>query len=261
MIANTRERAKDIERLLLLLNAKQSRGLAVGPIASILLAEAALNDVDMFLLRKGAPHVRYVDDFRIFCRSRKEAIEIQHDLTDYLYTAHRLSLESHKTRIVYVNRFVREELRDPEEEERTAKAARLKQLVRDFFDWTGYRVEPDELPEDDKAIALRASLAELFDTCIAARPLHLGLARHVLRRATALRTAVLSDSVFDSLEILTPVFRDTARYIIAATPPSAAAARGEQLVRFFEESDVGKLPFIRMWGLEILKRTSRNDGC
>jgi len=66
------ERAKNIERFLLLLNAKQSRGLPVGPIFSILLAEAALNDVDTFLLREGAPHIRYVDDFRVFCRSRKE---------------------------------------------------------------------------------------------------------------------------------------------------------------------------------------------
>jgi hypothetical protein len=112
-VANVvRERARDIERFLLLLNAKQSRGLPVGPIPSILLAEAALNDVDSFLLREGAPHIRYVDDFRIFCRSRKEGLAIQHGLTDYLYTAHRLSLESYKTRVIHVSRFAAEELRE-----------------------------------------------------------------------------------------------------------------------------------------------------
>jgi hypothetical protein len=114
------QRARDVERLLTLLNAKQSQGLPVGPYASILLAEAALNDVDMFLLRKGVQHVRYVDDIRVFCRSRRQAIEIQHDLTEYLHTAHRLSLESYKTSVLYVDRFVREELRDPEEEEKRA---------------------------------------------------------------------------------------------------------------------------------------------
>jgi hypothetical protein len=132
------ERAKNIQRFLLLLNAKQSQGLPVGPISSILLAEAALNDVDTFLLRKGAPHVRYVDDFRIFCRSRKEAIAIQHDLTEYLYTAHRLSLESYKTKVIHVSRFRAEELRDPEQEERMAKESKLQDLVAKLKEWTGY---------------------------------------------------------------------------------------------------------------------------
>lgn len=246
-----RARAQNIERFLLTITAKQSRGLPVGPIPSILLAEATLNDVDTFLLRKGTPHVRYVDDFRIFCRSRQEAITIQHDLTDYLYTAHRLSLESYKTKVIHVSKFVAEELRDPEEEEKTAKAAKLHELVDELKKLTGYNVEPDELPEDEIAVAVRDSLSELFDSCVNSRPLHLGLARHLLRRASSMRTAVISDRVFDTLEILSPVFRDVARYIIGSVPSNSAEARGHQLEEFLRTSDVGSLPFLRMWGLEI----------
>jgi reverse transcriptase-like protein len=60
-------RARNVERFLLSLTAKQSRGAPVGPSVSILLAEAVLTDVDNFLLRLGVPFTRFVDDFRIFC--------------------------------------------------------------------------------------------------------------------------------------------------------------------------------------------------
>lgn len=98
------QRAKNLERFLTELNV-HSRGLPVGPLPSTLLAEVCLNDVDTFLLGKGCPHVRYVDDFRIFCRSRREAITILHDLIEYLLTSHRLSLESSKTRVMGMRKF------------------------------------------------------------------------------------------------------------------------------------------------------------
>jgi hypothetical protein len=51
-----------------------------------LLAEALLTDVDNFLLRLGVPFTRFVDDCRIFCRTKREAVKVHHDLVEYLYT-------------------------------------------------------------------------------------------------------------------------------------------------------------------------------
>jgi hypothetical protein len=62
----TNDRSRNIESFLNKVTAKQSRGLPVGPFASILLSEACLIDVDNFLLRIGCEFVRYVDDFRVF---------------------------------------------------------------------------------------------------------------------------------------------------------------------------------------------------
>jgi Reverse transcriptase (RNA-dependent DNA polymerase) len=249
-----RPRVNTIHEFLLALNLKQSRGLPVGPLPSILLAEALLTDVDNFLLRRGASYVRYVDDFRIFCRSRVNAITLQHDLTEYLYTSHRLSLESHKTRIMHVSKFVQEELRDPEEEEREAKADKLNDLIQQLKETTGYDVSADDLPEDEHAVAVRESLSALFNTCVAMRPLHLGLARHLLRRAVQMKTAVIVDQVLDHLEVLAPVFRDASRYLVRCVPRNSALIRGGRLMEFLNKSDVGRLPFIRMWGLEMFRQ-------
>lgn len=244
------QRAKNVERFLMELNGMQSRGLPVGPLASTLLAEACLNDVDMFLLGKGCPHVRYVDDFRIFCRSRREAITIQHDLTEYLLTSHRLSLESSKTRVMGMRKFRTSKLQDPAQEEKKAKVAKLEELIEQFRVVTGYSVGADDLAPQARSSAVRKSLADLFDECVNAKPLHLGLAR--LRRARRLRTAVLIPRTFENLEMLTPAFRDTAGYISTCLPRREEKTRGKELISFLEDNDFGALPFVRAWGLEIM---------
>jgi hypothetical protein len=252
--AIARERAHNVEGFLSRLSAKQSRGLPVGPFASILLAEMCLNDVDTFLLRKRAVYVRYVDDFRIFCSSRREAISLHHDLADYLYTAHRLSLEASKTRVVHVETFKREELRDPEEEEQRAKVNRFDELMNEFFKNLGPYETEVEWPEEGEVAseAARDALIELFGDCVDRPPLHLGLARHLLRRAASMHTAILHERVFKNLEVLAPALRDVAKYLTKTLPARSLPRRGQDLLTFLRNSDAGSLPFVRLWALEII---------
>jgi len=52
---------------------KISYGVPVGPLASRLLGEATLIDVDAALALQGFDFVRWVDDFTFFCKSEKSA--------------------------------------------------------------------------------------------------------------------------------------------------------------------------------------------
>ena len=103
-------RADNIENFLSSLTKKHSRGLPVGPIPSIVLAEACLDDVDKKLMNLSVAHSRYVDDFRIMCKTKKEALFILQELISYLYTAHRFTLQSHKTKILGIDEFLQKEL-------------------------------------------------------------------------------------------------------------------------------------------------------
>lgn len=255
------ERSKNIERFLNQLTCKQSQGLPVGPYASIVLAEACLIDVDNFLRRLNVPFVRYVDDFRIFCRSRKHAIEIRHALSEYLFAVHRLSLESSKSSVQYVARFIKEELSDPEEEEQQAKVDKLTELLNALSEQLGgYSFEePDEDDEELLSQAEQESFIELFERCVTRPPLQLGLARHLLRKARRSRTVVLNNLVFKHLEALAPVMRDVVGYLVTTIPRKNAGVRGKDLLRFCSSSDLGNLPFVRMWILELL--TQRPDLC
>jgi hypothetical protein len=247
-------RANNVEKFLLQLTAKQSRGLPVGPAASILLAEASLIDVDNFLLRQGVPFVRFVDDFRIFCRSRREAIRIHHDLSDYLYTSHRLILEPWKTRILTVESFRQRELRDPAEVERVARIERVKARLSEILAESGYQIGEDDLLDEDKDKLVRENLVELFEQCIAQNPLHLGLARHLLRRATRLRTLVLNAPIFQDLDRVVSVFREVANYLSVTISKRSALQRGEELVEFITGGDYGQIPFVRLWAFEIFHK-------
>lgn len=58
---------KKINELLLFWSKKDSYGIPVGNSASRILAEAALIDIDQYLVSEGVNFTRYVDDFRLFC--------------------------------------------------------------------------------------------------------------------------------------------------------------------------------------------------
>jgi hypothetical protein len=140
-----------IERFLGNVNAgHHSRGIPVGPAVSILLAEACLSDVDNFVGR-GYRHTRYVDDFRVFCDSSEEALKALHDLSDYLYTAHRLSLQAGKTRILSKDEFRKEELFDPATQESQAKKQRVEEAL-EFLRDLGYPEASDLINEGEASV-------------------------------------------------------------------------------------------------------------
>lgn len=210
-------------------------------------------DVDDFLLRRGLPFTRFVDDFRIFCKSSSEALKIQHDLVDYIYTSHRLILEPWKSKIVPLLEFRKKELIDPAQVERRSEVDKLQALIEEILNESGYSVDEEDLLEADKQKAVRENLSELFKGCIAKKPLHLGLARYLLRRAMRLRTVVLNQAVFSNLEALLPVFREVVLYLAASVPKKDATSRGKEWAKFVKVSDYGQLPFVRMWVMELLR--------
>jgi hypothetical protein len=253
------ERAQNAEKFLMNLAALQSRGIPVGPSASIVLSEACLSDVDMFLLRKGYVHTRYSDDFRIFCVSRGEALRALHDLSDYLYTAHRLTLNANKTKPVPIAEFIDTELLDPEKLEEQGKTRRLNELMEILQEYIQERYTIyDEslekilanLPEKQLEI-VRENIVDLFDACISVSTLNLGLARYLLRRATTLQTGVLRQRVIDNLDFLAPVMRDVARYLVKSTRANTCAQVGQGLMKFIETSDLAFVPYIRLWITDI----------
>jgi len=246
-------RRKDCITFINQLTATQSTGIPVGPFASIILAEACMTDVDNMLLRKGYVHTRYVDDFRIFCTSRREAWRAMHDLSEYLYSAHRLNLEASKSRIITAQVFADRELVDPEDLDQAQRDEIVAALLAGIQHAGPYGNGEAELDEETLDEATRQGVADLFETCVSERPLQLGLARYLLRKAARLRTHVLVDLVFANLPTLTPVLRDVARYVKAAMRKQFSPVHHQSLLQFLTASDVSDLPFVQLWAVEIMR--------
>src|SRR5438093_7418241 len=129
---------------------------------SIPLAEACLNDVDHYLLGKGWRHTRYVDDFRIFCKTKRQANHALHDLTEYLFTAHRLALTPSKTGVMPAVEFQAQWLEHPAFLERSRRSAKVAELLDEIEARTGYVFTEEALTPSDKVEALRTAIGELF---------------------------------------------------------------------------------------------------
>ncbi|AYC07199.1 hypothetical protein NMR69_001678 [Vibrio cholerae] len=241
-------RAKNIENLLMNFTRGQSRGIPIGPSASVIFSETCLSDVDNFLLRKGYTHTRYVDDFRIFCESLEQAHRALHDLTEYLYTAHRLALQTHKTRIYDVKSFIDKELIDPEELENKTHEEKLEALQNFFNQYQ----DPEDVDAPDIDALVRNNLVELFEACLKSEPIHLGTAKYILRRATTLRIGLLRETVLEHFDKLAPIMREVALYIIATTSTKYAKEIGHKLKEKCQKSDYGFLPYVQTWLLEVM---------
>jgi len=81
-----------------------SYGLPVGGPASRLLAELSLNNVDKMLRSEGVTFCRFVDDYKIFCKSKDQAYEYLIYISDKLFNEG-LSLQKTKTRILSSKEF------------------------------------------------------------------------------------------------------------------------------------------------------------
>lgn len=244
------QRAKHVEKILLSLTSNNSRGIPIGPSCSAVFAEATLADVDAFLQRKRIIHTRYVDDFRIFTTSHRDAIRALHDLTEYLHGTHRLSLQGLKTKILTVSDFIDDELYDPTEAEEAAKQQKIIDFVLDI---TGYshpfdELETIEIPPEVEISNVASVLTSLYQEATSGE-LRPGLAKHVLRRAMALRSRVLVPYILLTLEQSLPIFPDVINYLVRVTNEKNAENIGHVLTEFISASDYRDLPLVRSWCL------------
>lgn len=107
---------KRTNELLLFWSKKDSYGIPVGNVASRILAEAALIDIDQYLLAENIVFTRYVDDYRLFAPSLLVAQKWMNKLTTRLFRDG-LMLNTGKTQIRKANHKKEEEAESEEKDD------------------------------------------------------------------------------------------------------------------------------------------------
>jgi hypothetical protein len=242
--------ADDIEDFLSRLNDKSSQGVPVGPAASIVMSEAVLIDVDLFLKDLGVAHTRYVDDFRIFSDSRRDLSRVLERLTLYLYENHRLTVSSEKTFVMNSAEFVQTHLHNFYADEKVQLLETL-QVFNPYMD-EFEEVEPEVADEEAQQ---HAQMLEAIEKVINYEHLDLGLARSVIRTARRNSVPVIATHLLESFDFFAPAVNDVALYLNEVTDPELARelcplleellispALESQLVRFWIEWYVAQYP-------------------
>ena len=199
--------------------AGQSFGLPVGVSASRLIAEVAVHDVDQAMLGEGLTFTRYFDDFRIFCKSRKDAYIALATLADILWKNHGLTLAGQKTRILPIDEFEKRYFRSGREAELDHLSQEFAHIAEQLGIDTWYEeIEYDELDDEQKASVDALNLEGLLDEQLASEEVDVQMVRFVLRRLGQLQDHVGATKVLSSIDKLYAVFVDVVRYLDSLVP-------------------------------------------
>lgn len=209
--------ADDIEAFLSIINSKSSQGIPVGPAASIVMAEAVLIDVDVFLRDQGIVHTRYVDDFRIFSDSPRTLYQVLERLTLYLYENHRLTLSSEKTMVMNAKEYVKNYIHSTYADEKIE----LLETLEVFNPYTNEFEEIEVAVDDDEEIQ-KAQLGEAIERVINYEHLDLGVARSVIRTARRNKISSIAHHLLTHFEFFVPAVNDVVLYLQEVTDTDLA---------------------------------------
>lgn len=267
------EQATIIEKFLLAMNRKTSRGIPVGPAPSIILAELIMANIDNFIRDNHTNmFVRYVDDIRIFFDTVEEAVTTLHDLTSFLYSYHRLVLSSEKTRILKVEEFTSKYALDEQKVEEAAimdeadelTSAKMEELIENLPPYSGdfdydeeYEETLQKILTDEQFSLLASAYYKLVERAVAP-PREYTMLRHVLRQAARYRIRSIIPLILDNFHKIVPVIRETVIYLNAVINNKVIQenqARFEQIFSHFFMT----LPFVNLWVSYLLQNDSFNE--
>ena len=250
---------KAIMRLLGDWRESQSFGLPVGPNASRLIAEVAIHDVDQALLGEGLIFARYVDDYRIFCKTREEAYRALATLAEVLWKNHGLTTAERKTKILPVEMFSKEYLH-------TGRDTELKHLSESFLDIVGALglefpyddIEYDNLDDDEKASVDALNLQDLLSEQLHCGDIDIHLTRFILRRLSQLQDESVIDEILESMDTLYPVFTDVVTYLgnLKHLSESRRVEVGKKILDLMDNSVASHLEYHQLHLLNLFASSS-----
>ena len=267
------EQANILESFLHKLNTKTSRGIPVGPAASIVLAEAIMADIDKKIMSYTRDFTRWVDDIFIFFKEKEEAAFTLHELTKYLYSSHRLVFSGEKTKTMSVKWFLKHFFKDEETEEKLTIIKKTEELAQekfeelDFdFDVSPYDLSPydfydeeieeardkeyeriyNEVAENEQFKILSKAYKDILKRSLDSKKLDLPLLRHILRNATKYRIRSITILVLKNFEFLIPVIREVIIYLHKVLNGKLVEKYEKYFINILASSSM-HFPFVNLW--------------
>lgn len=258
--------AEVIEEFLLNLNKKNSRGIPVGPAASIVLAELIMADIDKKILSYTSDFTRWVDDIRIFFSTKEEAIYVLHELTKYLYTSHRLVFNGNKTNVFSIDEFYDLYFINEEKEEQLAILRKTEEITKETIDelfsdvsLIDYELDDEEyeriyndVSHEKEFQILSTAYCELLKNIINSGNIDIPTIRHIFRKSSKYRIRSLVPIVLENFEILIPLIREMIIYLIKVLNQRSISNYKSEFVKIIE-SHYFKWPFINIWVLYLFQ--------
>ena len=264
---------KAMENFLLGLNTLTSRGIPVGPAPSIIIAELIAADIDKKTLSYTDNFVRWVDDISIFFATKDEAERVLHELTAFVHSNHRLVFSGEKTRVLTVERFVRN-MRDEKEEEQKLVKARAKERAMDAywkelieeiptydifeaFDEERFEEVLETIQKDGRYEILSEVYRELLSAELKKAYPGFAVLRRIFRNAGRYRIRSILPLLFKYFDKVVPLLREAVLYLLKVLTKDVAISYKEEFQRIID-SPRTQLPFVNTWIAALLRHPAFN---
>jgi len=210
-----------------------SYGIPVGPLASNILAEALLVQVDEFLISIDADFVRYIDDYYIFKNSESECIKVLHELGERLDQEH-LSLNMAKTRPMTTTDLIIELI-----EPINPDLALRKKIIKEVFKGDPYAtVDYEKLSPEHKRLIDEVDVEKMVEESLDSDLANFANIKFVLNVLSALRRPELVDIILENLDRLSPISDSVARFlnVFDEVEESGRINIGQKILSYLQEA-------------------------
>lgn len=254
--------ARIIKKLLSYWNNSISYGIPVGQAASRLLAEIAISDIDNAMLSENIAYCRFSDDFRIFCKNKKDAYNCLSFLAKCLFTNHGLTLQQIKTSILTKQEFQDRFLTTEEMHESQSLSEKFSEILGEIgiADW--YEdIDYDELSIESQKLIDSLNLTDLLCEELCKSNVDYGLLKFILGRLSQVNNTNAKETVLDNIEVLYPVFKEVVCYLkgIRKFDIKTKHSVGRRLLSYLNNSFVAHLEYHRSWILSIFTENTEWD--
>jgi hypothetical protein len=196
-----------LEKMLFRFADGASYGIPIGPLASRVLAEALLIDVDSTLRSLKIEFVRFADDYIIVANRIEDAEYGIRALAETLYLNHGLTLQTAKTKIKTAAEYLQSFQNYDEKEQERRK---LVDIVGGYHDT---QESYEELSEDDQGLIDGLNLSEMLEEALEGEgDIDYQEISFILSRLSSLKDSDLIPIVLDNIEKLFPVAHSVGRF-------------------------------------------------
>ena len=256
------EHLSSLKKLLSSLFQSVSYGIPVGNSASFLLAEVMIDSIDRRLIDEGFAYCRYVDDFRLFCKTEKEAFHHLEFLASLIFNNLGLTLQQHKTKILPIEQY--------KIIQNFSKDATLP-ISQKFIDFLENEVvfsKPyqiinfEQLTTEVRNKFDRFDYNEIINEQLSQEKSNIHLIRVVLNTLSNTNNLIAIQNILNNIDKFYPVMGTLLLYFskINNYDNTVMEDIGSQLIKILRESYLGESKFIRMWIIYLFTQRSEWGG-
>lgn len=238
------------------------KGLPIGPQFSRPIAELILNEIDQILIDNNIMFIRYVDDYRLFCKSENEAYKSLAFLAQKLYDILNLKLNEQKTKIMTNESFMLKHLYLFTEREKDRIIEEFYELLdklgigRDYYG----EIDLSSIEEEEIEKLHELNIFELLEEELTKDEFDISFAKFLIGNLARFDNTEVADLILteENMRKLFPILKTIINHLERVRSYSEKQKHeiGSKVISLLQNSFMSELEFNRSWLLHLF---SNND--